>query len=384
MDALCIREAPGVIRLDHLSRREFLQWTRKGLAGLFTLAVLERAVGKERIVEANAWTSGAPAMAGYATQAAFADEAPEKGRVLDNTLSIYNRPSYSSKMVNMYWRDLVFPINGVTIGDQYPAHNRVWYLINNEGYTHSGKVQPVAIQYNKALNKIPAGGLLGEVTVPYTDALKNPNHPTKPDLFAYRLYYSTVHWILDVISDQKRQVWYRVRDDKLKIEYYVSAEHLRPISPEELAPISPHVPAKDKRLEVRLGEQVVVAYEGSQAVYMARVASGGRFIEGNYTTPAGRYMTNRKRPSRHMASEDLAASNAYDLPGVPWVSYLTMSGISFHGTYWHNDFGKPRSHGCINLSPTAARWIYRWTNPAVPYTEHTWTQDEGTQVDVVE
>jgi lipoprotein-anchoring transpeptidase ErfK/SrfK len=145
-----------------------------------------------------------------------------------------------------------------------------------------------------------------------------------------------------------------------------------------------HIPPGEKRLEIRLGEQVVVGYESNRAVFMTRIASGGRFIDGDYTTPVGSYMTSRKRPSRHMASEDLAAPSAYDLPGVPWVSYLTKSGISFHGTYWHNDFGKPRSHGCINLSPQAARWIYRWSDPAVPYGEHTWSKDEGTRVDIVQ
>jgi lipoprotein-anchoring transpeptidase ErfK/SrfK len=371
MDTLFVQNHPEILRLDHLSRREFLQWTSRGLAGLFTLALLDRTRGAaERII---------PAAAPEAES-----EVPENGRVLDNTLSVYSRPSFAARLVNMYWRDLVFPINGVTIGDNYPTHNRVWYLINNEGYAHSGKLQPVAVRQNPPLTKVPEGGLLAEVTVPYTDAVWDPNHIEKPTPYAYRLYYSTVYWITDLLIDKKGQKWYLVPDDKLKMKYYVNAEHLRPIAAEELAPISPHIPASEKRLEVRLQEQVVVAYESNRPVYMTRVASGGRFIDGDYSTPQGHYMSNRKRPSRHMASEDLAAPSAYDLPGVAWVSYLTKSGISFHGTYWHNDFGKPRSHGCINLSPQAARWIYRWTNPAVPYAEHTWNADDGTQVDVVE
>jgi lipoprotein-anchoring transpeptidase ErfK/SrfK len=241
----------------------------------------------------------------------------------------------------------------------------------------------VAVRHNQALASLPKQGMLAEITVPYTDAVWDPNDMDRYRPFAYRLYYSTVYWILDVFKDRKGQKWYRVPDDKLKVEYYVNAEHLRPLPPEELAPISPHIPAGEKRIEVRLDEQVLVAYEGSQAVFMTRVASGGRFIDGDYSTPIGRYETNRKRPSRHMASEDLAAASAYDLPGVPWVSYLTQSGISFHGTFWHNDFGKPRSHGCINLSPQAAHWIYLWSDPAVPYAEHTWSKDQGTTVNVI-
>jgi lipoprotein-anchoring transpeptidase ErfK/SrfK len=84
-----------------------------------------------------------------------------------------------------------------------------------------------------------------------------------------------------------------------------------------------------------------------------------------------------------MAAGDPAAANSYDLPGIPWVSYLTEKGISFHGTYWHNDYGKPRSHGCINLTPDDARWIYRWSNPAARIDEETITAKTGTKVAVI-
>ena len=56
-----------------------------------------------------------------------------------------------------------------------------------------------------------------------------------------------------------------------------------------------------------------------------------------------------------MAGDDLAAADFYDLPGVPWVSYFHWWGVSIHGTYWHNDYGEPHSHGCINL-PSATAW----------------------------
>jgi lipoprotein-anchoring transpeptidase ErfK/SrfK len=83
-----------------------------------------------------------------------------------------------------------------------------------------------------------------------------------------------------------------------------------------------------------------------------------------------------------MAAGNLA-NNGYDLPGVPWVLYLTQSGISFHGTYWHNDYGAPHSHGCINLSPQAAKWLYRWTSPIVqPEKEYVYGYT-GTHVEIV-
>ena len=97
-------------------------------------------------------------------------------------------------------------------------------------------------------------------------------------------------------------------------------------------------------------------------VFATRISTGGKRRSGTYTTPSGDFITFHKRPTRHMAAGDIA-SNGFDLPGVPWVLYITKSGISFHGTYWHNDFGRPRSHGCINLTPQAAKWLYRWTIP---------------------
>jgi lipoprotein-anchoring transpeptidase ErfK/SrfK len=84
-----------------------------------------------------------------------------------------------------------------------------------------------------------------------------------------------------------------------------------------------------------------------------------------------------------MAAGDIA-SNGYDLPGVPWICYITEKGISFHGTYWHNDYGRPRSHGCINLTPAAAKWLFRWTLPIVPADSQDVYEDFGTQVDVVD
>jgi hypothetical protein len=352
----------GCVFLGGISRREFLRQSGRGLLGLFLLPFSSQIANRQ-------------VRPGQA-------EAPEIGRVLDNKLSVYDRPSFSANLVNMYWRDVVLPIDSVTIGDKEPAYNRVWYQVNNkEGYVHSGKVQPVSLRQNKAVLNLPEKGALAEVTVPFTDALKDQN---RPDRFAYRLYYSTVFWVKKVVKDKQGRAWYQIPDDKLKITYFANAEHLRLIPSEELAPITPHIPIEDKRIEIRLKEQLLVAYEEDLPVFMTRIASGGRFIEGDYSTPTGQYVTNRKRPSRHMASGDLAAPSAYDLPGVPWVCYLTKSGISLHGTYWHNDFGKPRSHGCINLTPQAAHWVYRWSLPTVPLYQETWIDEVGTQVEVVE
>jgi lipoprotein-anchoring transpeptidase ErfK/SrfK len=59
----------------------------------------------------------------------------------------------------------------------------------------------------------------------------------------------------------------------------------------------------------------------------------------------------------------------YDLRDVPYVQYFSEN-YAFHAAYWHDAFGSPKSHGCINLSPSDARWLFHWTDPAVPLLWH--------------
>ena len=82
------------------------------------------------------------------------------------------------------------------------------------------------------------------------------------------------------------------------------------------------------------------------------------------TTPSGVFYIEVKTPVRHMGDGNLTSDlEAYELPGVPWVSFFHLTGVAFHGTYWHNDFGRPHSHGCVNMPTEEAKWLYRWTMP---------------------
>ena len=338
-----------------ISRRDFLKLTGAGLLGLFL---------PQLNIE--------PALAQF--------DPDQQGRVTTATLNVYDTPALTGQVVKAYWRDIVLPITSTAISEDETAYNRVWYKIGEDGYAYSGAIQPVWTVLNQPVSGLPEEGALAEVTVPYTDARWDPGKDTE---FAYRFYYETTHWAIGLVQDIDGNPWYRLYDDKWKFHYYAQAEHLRILPTEELAPLSPDFPSQLKRIEVRLNEQVVIAFEGQNPVFMARIASGGRFRNGTYSTPVGHHMTYHKRPYRHMAAGDLA-SNGYDLPGVPWVSYITESGVALHGTYWHNDFGHPRSHGCINLTSQAAKWLYRWTQPVVPPNEQMVYESYGTGVDVFE
>jgi len=286
-----------------------------------------------------------------------------QGRVIEKSLWTYDEPSIKAKRVEMYWRDLVIPLTGATISEDEDAYNRVWYEVGDKGYVYSGSVQPVHTQLNQPVSEVPPNGLLGEVSVPFTDAHEEPDLATP---VAHRLYHQTVHWITEANVGADGQTWYRLLDDKFNLYYHIPGSHMRIIPDDELTPLSPNVPESEKLIEVNLPQQLVLAYENSRLVFAARAATGHQYLSGRWSTPVGDFITSYKRPTRHMAAGDIA-SNGFDLPGVPWVLYITKSGISFHGTYWHNDYGRPRSHGCINLTPQASKWLYRWTLPNVEF-----------------
>jgi len=289
------------------------------------------------------------------------DFANLQGRVIDRTIWSYDAPSFKAKRSKLYWHDLIIPITNTAISDDESTYNRVWYEVEDGGYVYSGSVQPVRTILNEPQH-ISLKGALGEVSVPFTEARIEADSSAE---VIYRLYYESVHWVkASAIHPVDGSIWYYLLDDKLEQYYYVPAKHIRLIPDSELVPLSPHVPNENKLVEVRLDDQLVLAYENKQLVFATRSATGGKRQSGIYTTPTGDFITYHKRPTRHMATGDIASSG-FDLPGVPWVIYIKENGISFHGTYWHNDYGRPRSHGCINLTPQAAKWLYRWTIPTV-------------------
>jgi len=157
---------------------------------------------------------------------------------------------------------------------------------------------------------------------------------------------------------------------------------MRLVPPEELAPLSTNVPAADKFIHVDLATQMVTAFEGNQMVFSSRCSSGQKGTD----TPSGDFSTYHKGPSIHMTNDqgDAVIKNVYNLAGVPWCSFFTGAGHAFHGTYWHNDYGRPRSHGCVNLPSLNAKWIYLWTNPVVPPEEdYLHLPGQGTRVQIV-
>jgi hypothetical protein len=282
-------------------------------------------------------------------------------RVAKDPVSVYKEPSDTSQIVRTWPRDSLIHIYE-TVNSGTPAYNPIWYRVFG-GYMHRARLQKVRIHYNVPLEAIPDTKLLAEITVPYTQAYRYNQwdgwFPT------YRLYYSSTQWITGIEAGPDGKAWYLVQDEADKnIHYYVPTEQLRPIAPEEFAPLSPEVPAGKKHIDVNLTSQTLTCSEYDQVVFTTQVSTG---LPGLMATPTGNFNIQDKLPSRNMSTTSPLADDIIPLVGVPWCSFFTEEGHAFHGTYWHDNFGVPMSHGCVNMRNEDALWLFRWSQPTAAF-----------------
>jgi hypothetical protein len=122
----------------------------------------------------------------------------------------------------------------------------------------------------------------------------------------------------------------------------------------------------EKWLDINVTRQTLVAYEGTNPVYATLVSTGEAGLDDPATTKAtkrGIFRIHTKYLTATMDSR--IVGEEFELRDVPYVQYFT-EGYALHAAYWHDVFGQPKSHGCINLAPEDARRLFFWTGPEVP------------------
>jgi len=301
-----------------------------------------------------------------------------QGRITFSGMPLYDALAFNAKEIYNFRADEVVDVTSIEEnGEQGNPFNSTWYQVK-DGFTYSGWVQPVETNYQKPIFNIPEKGQVGEITVPFSETKKEPYVYAER---GYRLYYGSTHWVKEVIvTREEKSIWYKIYDNVIRKYLYVPCYAMRLISNDELAPLSPDVPDEQKSIIVDLTTQLVSAFEGERLIFSQRCSSGAKRTE----TPKGEFRTYHKGASIHMTNQGDAIENIYDLPGVPWCSFFTGNGDAFHGTYWHNDYGRPRSHGCVNLPSESAKFLYRWTKPNVPPdVDYVHLPGEGTRVQIV-
>ncbi|MEW5870343.1 MAG: L,D-transpeptidase [Chloroflexota bacterium] len=295
-------------------------------------------------------------------------------RVASKQVDVRSRPNDEAPIVGNRFRDqLIHVYEELRPPDAPRFYNTLWYRVWG-GYMHSAHLQMVQVRLNKEKNWLPEGGTLCEVTVPFTEAYQLNKIQGWIPWRGSRLYYSSTHWATGVETGPDGKAWYKIVSELSETEvYYIPAQHLRLIPPQEYAPLATNVPAEKKRIEVSLPEQTLRAYEDDVLAYEARISSG---IPNNRldrdelptATPEGRFKIYSKMPSKHMGSvaggAEVEENGGFSLPGVPWTCFFrSPGGYALHGTYWHNNFGLQMSHGCVNMRNEDAKWLFRWTTP---------------------
>ena len=331
-------------------------------------------------------------------------KAERLGRVAVGMVELKMRPDPDSPTSGVLYEDAVVPWLKETAGARTAAifNNQRW-VETPGGYIYGPYLQPVYNRPNQPVETLPPAsrgpGMWVEVTVPFAEAALDQDEPSSNSGVEaklkqgqpLRVYYSQSFWVDQIKTGDGGQKFYRLNPN-----YYggvdmlwVVAEAFRPVTQDDLTPIHPDV--TDKKIVVDVVYQLLSCYEGSNEVYFARVSTGAKYdMYGNpvdkWATPVGMHRVERKYISLQMSGGTTGAG--YDLPGIAWTSVFATGGVSIHSTFWHNNYGDPVSHGCVNCRPEDAKWIFRWIMPEVVYDpgmlDVTVSGQPSTQVEVLE
>jgi hypothetical protein len=120
-----------------------------------------------------------------------------------------------------------------------------------------------------------------------------------------------------------------------------------------------------KEIVVSISQEAMWAYEDGELVISSLVSTGVGNVPET-VTPTGYFAIHTKYLIQTM--EGTISDEYYNVPDVPWVMYFDDAGNALHGTYWHNNFGNPMSHGCVNLPLDVAEFLYDWAPEGTPVT----------------
>lgn len=312
------------------------------------------------------------------------------GRVVDTNIDLRSSPTNDPALnnsINKLEADTLVEWGRQVLGSVVGGLSIQRYVETPQGYIYAPVVQPTRNLPNTPITEMPAGqpGFWAEVTVPYVELAHEGvvASPWMQDHIAYnfppRLYYGQVVW-MDQVRANNGFVEYRWNEDVNGHGYgygaygeffWADGAGFKVLTDEDVAPIDPDVDPNDKRIEADLDYQTLSCYEGSTEVYFCRISSGltniidpatGQ-INDKLATPVGNLLIHWKIMSLNMTAGTF--QSGYSTPAVPWSTMISGEGVAIHGAFWHNSFGEKRSHGCINVAPEDAKWIFRWTTPYV-------------------
>lgn len=153
------------------------------------------------------------------------------------------------------------------------------------------------------------------------------------------------------VTDSKGALWYRVSEPP-EAPMYVHSSLVKKVAPVKYEGAR----YKGRWVNINISQQIVTAYEDGKPVMVTLTSTGTK----KDPTELGVWKIYYRLPKQDMKGGNLASNDYYFLKDVPYPQYFHTSGEGLHGTYWHDNFGRPMSHGCVNLSTPMSEWFYGW------------------------
>lgn len=182
-----------------------------------------------------------------------------------------------------------------------------------------------------------------------------------------------IHSLQNSKQNPASQAGYCCGDPQNTSGVFDSSEQLAYFMNEAVSPLIAELPeiipdqkilgasSDNKWIDIDLATQTVRAMEGDTEVYRFLVSTGKWA-----PTPIGDFTIWSKFKYTKMSGGSKADNTYYYLPNVPFTMYFTSSGVGLHGAYWHNNFGHPMSHGCVNMAIPDAEKLFYWADPQIP------------------
>lgn len=331
------------------------------------------------------------------------------GRVTDNDVDVRSRPTNDPNQntsIGKLGADALVEWNREALGNVIGGLTNQRYVETPQGFVYASVVQPTRNLPNTPATALPNNqGFWAEVTVPYIDLAHEGivASPWLQDHISYnfppRLYYGQVVWI-DQVRTNNGFPEYRWNEDANGRGYgyggygeffWADGAGLKILTDDDVSTINPNVDPNEKTISIDLDYQTLSCLEGGREAYFCRISSGKRYdpvtgeVVDTYATPAGSLMVYWKIISKNMTAGN--EGSGYSTPAVPWCTFIASGGVAIHGAFWHNAFGERRSHGCVNVLPEDAKWIFRWSMPYVSLAvgeERRELPDHGTLVNSTE
>lgn len=274
------------------------------------------------------------------------DEGVRYGRVIVTPAILYPDPEQAARRQNPA---RTFPNEEVylTFTDEFVFDGKTFFKVMEDGWIAASDIEELIPSDYQGIQIVsfPQGGFGWMVDNGFSYQ-SPPSEGRQRMRSAYLTRYS-LHEVYEIAIQEDGGIWYKIGDKRWVADVDFSYVALR----EE----NPTMNQRPRWIEVNLSQQNLVVYEEGKPVFAALVSTGREPA----WTGEGAYTIYNKIDMYPLISPDPVAIGDYYLEDVPYLLYYQGS-WAIHSAYWHDEFGKPNSHGCVNLSLGDADWLFAW------------------------